>query len=50
MIFKKFHFKKITSTNDKAIKLIRAGNKNGFITSDSQTKGRGRNGKKWIWK
>ncbi len=50
MIFKKFHFKKITSTNDKAIKLIRAGNKNGFITSDSQTKGRGRHGKKWISK
>ena len=48
MIFKRFHFKRITSTNDKAIKLIKAGYKNGVITADNQTKGRGRQGKKWI--
>ena len=48
MIFKKFHFKKIPSTNDKAIKLIKSGYKNGIITTDKQTNGRGRRGKKWI--
>tara|TARA_B100000965_G_scaffold399984_1_gene421034 strand:+ start:1626 stop:2144 length:519 start_codon:yes stop_codon:yes gene_type:complete len=48
MILKKFNFTKITSTNDKALKLIKADYKNGIITSDVQTKGRGRYGKKWI--
>ncbi len=48
MILKKFHFIKITSTNDKALKLIKNGYKNGIITTDTQTNGRGRYGKKWI--
>ena len=48
MNLKKFHFKKITSTNEKAIKLLRAGHKNGIIIADNQTKGKGRYGKKWI--
>ena len=48
MILKNFHFKKITSTNDKAIRLIKSGYNKGFISADRQTKGRGRQGKKWI--
>ena len=48
MILKKFHFKKISSTNDKAIKMIKAGYENGIITTDKQINGRGRQGNKWI--
>ena len=42
-------FKSVTSTNDEAIKLIRS-NKYllGLVFSDSQTKGKGTMGKKWI--
>ena len=48
MILKKYHYKKITSTNDKSIKLIKQGCMNGVVTTDYQTKGKGRQGKKWI--
>ncbi len=48
MIFKKFSFKRIKSTNDKSIQLIKAGNKLGCVTSDYQSNGRGKYGKKWI--
>ena len=42
-------FKKIKSTNDEAIKLIRS-NKFllGIVSAESQTRGRGTRGKKWI--
>ena len=48
MRLRKFVFKKISSTNDKSIELIKKGFKNGIIIADYQTKGRGRYGKKWI--
>ncbi len=42
-------FKSVNSTNDEAIKLIRSGKyRSGLISSDSQVKGRGTMGKKWI--
>ena len=49
MKLKVVKFKNVTSTNDKAIKLIRS-NKLilGLVSADSQTKGRGTMGKKWI--
>tara|TARA_B100001123_G_C15102951_1_gene944307 strand:- start:290 stop:874 length:585 start_codon:yes stop_codon:yes gene_type:complete len=44
-----FKFKKVNSTNDVAIKLIKKEKKNtGCIYAEKQTKGRGRQGKKWI--
>ena len=48
MRLRKFVFKKISSTNDKAIELIKKGFKNGIIITDNQTKGRGRYGRNWI--
>ena len=48
MNFKKFFYKKINSTNDLAIKKIKAGFNKGIIITDYQKKGRGRYGKKWI--
>ena len=48
MAFKKYYFKKIKSTNDQAIKMIKRSVANGVIITDKQTKGRGRQGKKWI--
>jgi len=42
-------FKSVTSTNDEAIKLIRSNRCIlGLVSADSQTKGRGTMGKKWI--
>ena len=44
-------FKKVKSTNDIAINLIKKNiSAPTLITSDKQTKGRGRIGKKWISK
>jgi len=44
-------FKSVQSTNDKAIKLVQKRNcSSGLIISDTQTKGRGTMGKKWISK
>ena len=49
MKFKKFIFKNVNSTNDIAIRLIKkTNNKFGIIVADSQKKGRGRFGRKWI--
>ena len=48
MVLKKFKYKKVSSTNDKAIQKIRQGYKSGIIISDKQTCGRGQHGKKWV--
>ena len=49
MKFQIFRFNNLTSTNDKAIDLIKNKNiKSGFILSKNQTDGRGTRGKKWI--
>ena len=49
MKFKKFRFKKVKSTNNTAIRIIRNSNyKYGMVVSDTQTTGRGQHGKKWI--
>ncbi len=42
-------FKKVKSTNDEAIKIIRSKkNKQGIVTTEYQTNGKGTMGKKWI--
>ena len=49
MKFKKFKFKKVKSTNNTAIRIIKSSNfKCGMVISDSQTMGRGQYSKKWI--
>ena len=49
MKFKIFKFKNVTSTNDEAINLIKNESKEaGFVYADTQTKGRGTRGKRWI--
>ena len=49
MKFKKFKFKKVKSTNDTAIRLIKNSNlKLGMIISDSQICGKGQRGNKWF--
>ena len=48
MKLKIFKYKKVKSTNDIAIRKIRSGTKNGIVTSDVQSFGRGRHGNKWI--
>ena len=48
MIFKKFFYKKVNSTNDLAIKKINRGTIKGIIVADYQKKGRGQQGKKWL--
>ena len=48
MKLKKYSFKKVKSTNDIAIKLVKSGVKRGIIISEQQTKGRGQRGNKWI--
>ena len=48
MNFKKFFYKKVNSTNDLAIKKIKAGFEKGIIIADFQKKGRGQYGKKWL--
>ncbi len=50
MKLKKFIFKRIKSTNDTAIRLIKEGEENGIISADSQTTGKGQRGNKWISK
>ena len=50
MKLKKFNFKKIKSTNDTAIRLIKEGEPSGIISADIQTKGKGQRGNKWISK
>ena len=48
MSFKKFFYKKVNSTNDLAIKKIKAGITKGIVIADCQKKGRGQQGKKWL--
>lgn len=47
MPYKIHNFSKLTSTNDKARKFIKKGIFNAVITAGTQTKGRGRFGRKW---
>ena len=49
MKFKIFRFKKVESTNNSAIRIIKNSNIDyGMIIADNQAKGRGQYGKKWI--
>ena len=49
MKFKKFKFKKVKSTNNTAIRIIKNLNcKYGMVVADIQSMGRGQYGKKWI--
>ena len=49
MKFEIFKYKSVTSTNDVAISLIKKSKKNiGCVCANTQTKGRGTHGKKWI--
>ena len=49
MKFKIFKFKSVTSTNDIALNLIQEEKKEtGCVYADTQTKGRGTYGRKWI--
>ena len=49
MKLRKFRFKKVKSTNDTAIRLIRKKKfKSGMVSADIQSKGKGQYGKKWI--
>ena len=49
MKFKKFKFKKVRSTNNTAIRIIKKTNcKYGMVVSEIQTNGKGQYGRKWI--
>ena len=49
MKLKKFKYKKVKSTNDTAIKLIKSKNfKSGIVITETQSKGKGRYGRNWI--
>ena len=49
MKFKKFKFKRIKSTNNTAIRIIKKTNCNsGMVIAETQVKGRGQYGRKWI--
>ena len=48
MKFKVFSYKKVNSTNNTAIALIKKNIKQGIVSSEIQKKGKGRIGKKWI--
>ena len=49
MRFKKFKFKKVNSTNNTAIRIIKNSNfKFGMVTAETQLSGKGQYGKKWI--
>ena len=49
MRFKKFKFKKVNSTNNTAIRIIKNSNfKFGMVTADTQLSGKGQYGKKWV--
>jgi len=51
MKLKLYKFKKITSTNDMAINLIKKeSKKSGYVHTETQTKGKGTHGRKWISK
>ena len=49
MRFKKFKFKKVKSTNNTAIRIIRSSNfRFGMVIAETQSNGKGQYGKKWI--
>ena len=49
MRFKKFKFKKVKSTNNTAIRIIRSSNfRFGMVIAETQSGGKGQYGKKWI--
>ena len=49
MKLKRFKFKKVESTNDTAIRIIKNSNLQfGMVVADSQKNGKGQYGKKWI--
>ena len=49
MKLKKFNFKKVSSTNQTTIRIIKNSKKEfGIIVSETQSKGRGQYGRKWI--
>ena len=49
MKFKKFRFKKVKSTNNTAIRIIKQTKYNfGMVVAEAQTNGRGQYGRKWI--
>ena len=48
MKLKKYQLKRTKSTNDVAVKKIKAGINNGIVITETQTKGRGQYGNKWI--
>ena len=49
MKIKRFNFKKVSSTNDTAIKIIKKSNLNfGMVFSENQKNGKGQYGRKWI--
>ncbi len=48
MRLKKFYYKKIKSTNDKALMHIKKGFEKGVVLAEFQTKGKGQRGNKWI--
>ena len=48
MKFKRFYYKKIKSTNDKAIVHLNKGDTKGIILAEFQTKGKGQRGNEWI--
>ena len=51
MNLKKFNFKIINSTNDKAFQIIKnTNNKSGIVIAEKQKRGRGQYGKKYLIK
>tara|TARA_B100001540_G_scaffold78721_1_gene70768 strand:- start:63 stop:575 length:513 start_codon:yes stop_codon:yes gene_type:complete len=50
MRLKKFNFNKVKSTNDTAIRLIKSGIESGIVLAETQIKGKGQRGNKWISK
>ena len=49
MKFRKFKFKKVISTNNTAIRIIKQSNYNaGMVVAETQEKGKGQYGRKWI--
>ena len=48
MKLKIYSYKGVKSTNDTAIRLIKQNIKQGIVTSDIQTNGKGQMGKKWV--
>ena len=48
MKLKKHLYKKVASTNNIALRLIKQGNQRGIILTDQQTKGKGQRKNKWI--